>query len=97
VSSLTASLPATRLSQALRSWLLEAIARRGLAAVPAVLGQLILQLLDSLFQLPNGFSLLLDKLNQAAHQLNNCILALSVGSSHFFLCRQLYGSHLIPA
>jgi hypothetical protein len=97
VSNLTACLPATCLSQALRSWLLETVARRRFAAVIAVLGQLILQLLDRLFQLPNGFSLLLDKLNQAAHQLNNRILALSVGSSDFFLCRQLYDSHLVPA
>ena len=63
----------------------------------AVLAQLILQLLNHLLQLPNGFSLLLDMLNQVAHQLDNSVLALSANGSNFFVTRQLYDSHLITA
>jgi len=95
VSDLTAALPATRLPQTPGARRLETIARRRLAAVLTVLGQLVLQLLDHLLQLPNGFSLLLDTLNQVAHQLDNSVLALSVSGSNFFVSRQLYGGHLI--
>jgi hypothetical protein len=97
VPNLTAALPATWLSQAPRSGLLETVAGRGFAAVLAILGQLVLQLLNHLLQLPNGFSLLLDMLNQVAHQLDNSVLALSANGSNFFVSRQLYDSHPVTA
>jgi hypothetical protein len=97
VPNLTAGLPATWLSQAPRSGLLETIAGRRFAAVIAVLGQLVLQLLNGFLQLPKGFSLLLDTLNQGAHQLHHSVLALGVNGSNFFVGRQLYGSHPVTA
>jgi hypothetical protein len=83
VSRLSAALPPARFAQTARAWLPQPIAGRWLAAVAAVLGNLIFQCLDSVNQFAEGL----------LKRSNDRLFALLVGRVNLFAGRQWYLAH----
>ena len=83
VSRLSTALLPTRFAQTARAWLAQPITRRWLAAVAAILGNLIFQCLDSVNQLTEG------RLKQRYDRL----FTLLVGRVNLFVGRQCYLAH----
>ena len=83
VSRLSTTLLPARFAQTARAWLSQPITGRWLAAVAAILGNLIFQCLDSVNQFAEGL----------LKQSNDRLFALLVGRVSLFVGRQWYLAH----
>jgi hypothetical protein len=97
VAGLPTAFPAARFSQAAITRLPETIAGRRFAAVVTVLGQLVFQSPYALFEMLNGFLLLLDHPGPSAHQAHeqgdNRLFALASRGANFFFRREVGRLH----